>query len=163
MKNETYQGAAISLELAQSRRVVHITAGDATWTPTAEELASIVAQFQAANIDPLHTTFVATRHGVKASMLGIPDVSPESIELSEKLMSGQDAPRPLVDALYRYNDPLSPGRFRVVGIANENEAGRTVYVAYKDLDRPYRGLLALPIVDWNVDYTLVTSPGEITR
>ncbi len=50
----------------RQRAMTHVTAGDDLWTPTGEELAAIVNQFQAAEFDPLGG-WITTRAGVSAT------------------------------------------------------------------------------------------------
>lgn len=52
----------------RQRAMSHITAGDDVWTPSPEELAQIVGQFQAAEFDPLGG-WVSTRNAVQVTDL----------------------------------------------------------------------------------------------
>lgn len=56
-------------------KIVHIIAGADDWTPSMEELQQLVALFQEAEHDPLETV-IASRDGIKAEVIEVPDDSP---------------------------------------------------------------------------------------
>jgi hypothetical protein len=60
-----FRGTLVEAQRRQ-RAITHLTAGDENWTPTAEELATYVAQFQAAECDPLGG-WISTRNAVQAT------------------------------------------------------------------------------------------------
>lgn len=59
-----FRGTLVEAQRRQ-RAMTHLTAGDDTWTPTGEELQSLVSQFQQAEFDPLGG-WVSTRSAVQA-------------------------------------------------------------------------------------------------
>lgn len=52
----------------RQRAMTHVTAGDSDWTPTGQELAALVEQFMAAELDPIGG-WVTTRNAVQATDL----------------------------------------------------------------------------------------------
>lgn len=60
-----FRGTLVEAQRRQ-RAITHLTAGDENWTPSAEELATYVAQFQAAEYDPLGG-WISTRNSVQAT------------------------------------------------------------------------------------------------
>ena len=67
IEKSMYRGTLIEANRRQ-RAMSHVTAGDDLWTPTSEELMSIVQQFQSAEQDPLGG-WISTRNAVQVSDL----------------------------------------------------------------------------------------------
>jgi hypothetical protein len=64
LEKTLFRGTLVEAQRRQ-RAMTHLTAGDDTWTPTAEELLALVEQFQTAEYDPLGG-WVSTRNAVQA-------------------------------------------------------------------------------------------------
>lgn len=91
----------------RQRATTHITAGDDVWTPTGEELAALVSQFQQAEFDPLGG-WVSTRNAVQ-----ITDIRP-----------GGD--------FWKWTDmgdTLTPYKLRALGVSESFLSGETSYAA----------------------------------
>ena len=141
---------ALDTSNGQPRRMIHITAGDDNWTPTASELQDLVQRFQAANVDPLNTTIVATREGVFAKLMEFDSVASESVSEFEKIQKGKSEQLACVGATYRFkNDSASGPIFKVSGHANQHEVHLPTLVLYMDMRDQARGLLTLDLHTWN--------------
>jgi len=99
-----YRGTLVEASRRQ-RATTHITAGDDVWTPTGEELAALVSQFQQAEFDPLGG-WVSTRNAVQLT-----DVRP-----------GGD--------FWRWDQTdLTPYKLRALGVSESFLSGETSYAA----------------------------------
>ncbi len=101
-----FRGTLVEASRRQ-RATSHITAGDDVWTPTGEELAALVAQFQQAEFDPLGG-WVSTRNAVQ-----ITDIRP-----------GGD--------FWKWTDmadQMTPYYLRALGVSESFLSGETSYAA----------------------------------
>lgn len=101
-----FRGTLVEASRRQ-RATTHITAGDDVWTPTGEELAALVSQFQQAEFDPLGG-WVSTRNAVQ-----ITDIRP-----------GGD--------FWKWTDmgdQLTPYKLRALGVSESFLSGETSYAA----------------------------------
>lgn len=101
-----FRGTLVEASRRQ-RATSHITAGDDIWTPTGEELAALVQQFQQAEFDPLGG-WVSTRNAVQ-----ITDIRP-----------GGD--------FWKWTDmgdQLVPYKLRALGVSESFLSGETSYAA----------------------------------
>jgi hypothetical protein len=101
-----FRGTLVEASRRQ-RATSHITAGDDVWTPTGEELAALVSQFQQAEFDPLGG-WVSTRNAVQ-----ITDIRP-----------GGD--------FWKWTDmgdQLIPYKLRALGVSESFLSGETSYAA----------------------------------
>lgn len=101
-----FRGTLVEASRRQ-RATSHITAGDDVWTPTGEELAALVSQFQQAEYDPLGG-WVSTRNAVQ-----ITDIRP-----------GGD--------FWKWTDmgdQLVPYKLRALGVSESFLSGETSYAA----------------------------------
>jgi hypothetical protein len=120
-----YRGTLTEAHRRQ-RAMTHITAGDTDWTPTAEELNMIVAQFQQAEYDPLGG-WISTRNSVQAT-----DIRP-----------GGD--------FWKWTDMvdvMTPYKLRALGISESFLSGDASYAAaesayssFLETQESYRGFL----------------------
>lgn len=101
-----FRGTLVEASRRQ-RATTHITAGDDVWTPTGEELAALVSEFQQAEFDPLGG-WVSTRNAVQ-----ITDIRP-----------GGD--------FWKWTDmgdQLVPYKLRALGVSESFLSGETSYAA----------------------------------
>jgi len=101
-----FRGTLVEASRRQ-RATTHITAGDDIWTPTGEELAALVSQFQQAEFDPLGG-WVSTRNAVQLT-----DIRP-----------GGD--------FWKWTDmgdQLIPYKLRALGVSESFLSGETSYAA----------------------------------
>jgi hypothetical protein len=101
-----FRGTLVEASRRQ-RATTHITAGDDIWTPTGEELAALVSQFQQAEFDPLGG-WVSTRNAVQMT-----DIRP-----------GGD--------FWKWTDmgdQLVPYKLRALGVSESFLSGETSYAA----------------------------------
>lgn len=101
-----FRGTLVEASRRQ-RATTHITAGDDVWTPTGEELAALVSQFQQAEFDPLGG-WVSTRNAVQMT-----DIRP-----------GGD--------FWKWTDmgdQLTPYKLRALGVSESFLSGETSYAA----------------------------------
>lgn len=101
-----FRGTLVEASRRQ-RATSHITAGDDVWTPTGEELAALVSQFQQAEFDPLGG-WVSTRNAVQ-----ITDIRPGGDFWKWTDMS----------------DSLTPYKLRALGVSESFLSGETSYAA----------------------------------
>lgn len=101
-----FRGTLVEASRRQ-RATTHITAGDDIWTPTGEELAALVSQFQQAEFDPLGG-WVSTRNAVQLT-----DIRP-----------GGD--------FWKWTDmgdQMVPYKLRALGVSESFLSGETSYAA----------------------------------
>lgn len=101
-----FRGTLVEASRRQ-RATSHITAGDDIWTPSGEELAALVSQFQQAEFDPLGG-WVSTRNAVQ-----ITDIRPGGDFWKWTDMS----------------DTLTPYKLRALGVSESFLSGETSYAA----------------------------------
>jgi hypothetical protein len=180
-----YRGTLIEANRRQ-RAMSHISSGDDLWTPTSEELMTIVQQFQAAEQDPLGG-WISTRNAVQVTDLRpggdfwkwtemtdtMVQYKLRALGISEALLSGdasyasaESAYSTFLETVNAYRTHLTHNIFNkklfpLIAVANGLYKDKSKKSGTDDLmgflyNTANRNNLHAPILHWNKDLTAKT-------